>query len=70
MKFALIDPQANNRIAEVANKKFPFAAPLYWVECPNDCVPDLWVFNGTACVPPPKPTTVPHAPPGGDVLVF
>lgn len=41
---ALISPQENNRIAEVAVQDFPVAEPLYWVDCAND-VTTLWTYN-------------------------
>lgn len=34
---ALISPLENNRIVEIAEKEFPVAPPLYWVDCPDDC---------------------------------
>jgi hypothetical protein len=26
-------------------QEFEVALPLYWVDCPDDCKPDLWVFD-------------------------
>jgi hypothetical protein len=35
------------RVAEVEpdDKVFEVAAPLYWVECPEDCKADLWYYK-------------------------
>ena len=33
---ALISPEENNRIAEVAVQSFEVAQPLYWVDCADD----------------------------------
>lgn len=47
------------RIAEVKDTDFPVAPPLFWADCPDDCVQDLWYFNTESkeCFP------VPEAPP-------
>ncbi len=48
---ALIDPRQRIldkngseyfRIAEVREVLFEVALPLFWQDCPNDCVPDVW----------------------------
>lgn len=51
MKKALISPIQNNRIAQVAAADFPIAAPLYWVDCPDDCTTE-WSFDGEGFSPP------------------
>jgi hypothetical protein len=35
------------RVAEVEpdNKVFEVAQPLYWLDCSEDCVADLWYFK-------------------------
>jgi hypothetical protein len=35
------------RIAQVEldNNVFEVALPLHWVDCPNDCLADLWYFK-------------------------
>jgi hypothetical protein len=45
------------RVAEVSETGFDVAEPLFWVDCPEDCVADLWYFNTTsnACLPKPEP---------------
>ena len=50
---ALISPNENNRIAEVAEIDFPVAEPLFWVDCPPDCVADLWAYDNGTFTPPP-----------------
>jgi hypothetical protein len=45
------------RVAQVADTAFDIAAPLFWVDCPNDCTADAWYFDagdGT-CKPVPAP---------------
>jgi len=52
------------RIAQVEQNEFPVAAPLFWTDCPNDCVADVWwYYNGTCEVmpQPPQPDPVPEA---------
>ena len=53
MKKALISPlevrldnngQEGLRIAAVVADEFPVAEPLYWVDCPDDCVQDKWIY--------------------------
>jgi hypothetical protein len=51
--YALISPNeatyvagiAKTRIAEVCSHPFEVAEPLFWVECPDMCAPDLWYFD-------------------------
>lgn len=53
MKKALISPievrSDNNgnegvRVAAVVAEEFPVAEPFYWVDCPDDCVQDKWIY--------------------------
>lgn len=53
MKKALISPiearSDNNgnegvRVAAVVEEEFPVAEPFYWVDCPDDCVQDKWIY--------------------------
>jgi hypothetical protein len=30
---------------EPDNKIFPVASPLYWVDCPDNCVADWWYYK-------------------------
>lgn len=55
MKKALISPietrYDNNgnegvRVAAVVDVEFPVAEPFYWVDCPDNCVQDTWVYIG------------------------
>jgi hypothetical protein len=74
MKKALISPGEmrydNNgnegvRIAAVVDVEFPVAEPLYWVECPDDCVQDKWVYvnsNFVEIVEPPVELPEPELP--------
>ena len=63
---ALISPQekrtdyegnVGERIAQVepdANV-FPVANPLHWVDCPDDCVADVWWYYQGSCQLMPQP---------------
>jgi hypothetical protein len=53
MKRALISPTEvrhdNNgnegaRIAQVLDEEFLVAEPLFWVDCPDNCVQDEWIY--------------------------
>ena len=50
---ALISPQENNRIAEVQEQDFPIAAPLYWLECPDECTTEWTYIDGQFYPPSP-----------------
>lgn len=61
--FSLIN--GGQRIAEVElnDKTFEIAEPLFWVDCPDDCVADQWYYNDGACFPIPNapiPENVPQ----------
>jgi len=54
---ALISPQETvyaddgavlgQRVAQVDEEGFEVAQPLFWVDCPDDCVQDKWYYvNG------------------------
>lgn len=49
------------RIAEVEEDDniFEVAAPLYWIECPEDCVPDLWYYKDNTFNEYPKDVMIP-----------
>ena len=54
---ALISPEENNRIAEVAVQSFEVANPLYWVACADDVTTE-WIYVDGVFAPPvvPVPT--------------
>jgi len=66
MKKALISPieprndsEGNEgyRVAFVCEEEFDVASPLFWVDCPDSCVQDTWVYvNGQLLdmTPPPE----------------
>jgi hypothetical protein len=72
---ALVSPQekrtdyegnVGDRIAQVEQNEFPVAAPLFWTDCPNDCVADIWWYYNGACEvmpqpPQPEPEPTPEA---------
>lgn len=51
---ALISPNENNRIAEVATLSFDVAKPLYWVDCSDDVTTE-WTYVDGAFIAPPLP---------------
>lgn len=62
--FALISPlekiedyegNTGERVAQVEPQPFDVAEPLFWVECPDDCVADSWWFYFGQCQPIPQP---------------
>jgi hypothetical protein len=67
---ALISPQekrtdyqgnVGERIAQVEQNEFPVAPPLFWTDCPNDCVADVWWYYNGTCEVMPQPSSVPTA---------
>ena len=74
MKKALISPTElrydNNdnegyRVAVVSDVEFPVAEPLYWLDCPDDCIQDRWILVNGQLVNNPPVTVVelPEEPP-------
>lgn len=58
------DYQGNvgERVAQVEAQTFEVAAPLFWTDCPDDCVADVWWYYNGVCeiIPaPPEPTPEP-----------
>lgn len=60
-----VDYQGNvgERIAQVEpdDKVFPVALPLHWVDCPDDCVADVWWYYNGSCEVMPQPPQPPEA---------
>jgi hypothetical protein len=48
------------RVVEVEPEAFDVAPPLFWVDCPNDCVADDWYFKDGQCLI--KPQNAPEPP--------
>lgn len=69
MKKALISPNEKvydyegnylgERIAEVSDNEFPVALPLYWIDCDNNVIAELYYFDTTTdlceLIPQPSP---------------
>ena len=55
------DYQGNvgERVAQVEsdNQTFPVANPLFWIDCPDDCVADVWWYYQGSCQLIPQPPT-------------
>lgn len=54
MKKALISPiekiyfnngTVGSRVAQVTDAEFPVAAPLFWIDCVDECVADKWYYS-------------------------
>jgi hypothetical protein len=41
------------RVAQVEEIEFLVAPPLFWTNCPDDCVADLWYYSNGQCFPKP-----------------
>lgn len=61
---ALISPQekridyegnVGERVAQVEQNTFEVAPPLHWVDCPDDCVADVWWYYNGVCEVMPQP---------------
>ena len=46
------------RVAEVAEVPFATNEKLFWVDCPDDCMADLWYYKDDSCYI--KPEDVPQ----------
>lgn len=42
------------RVAQVSSNEFDVASPLFWVDCSDDCVADLWWYYDGSCQPIPQ----------------
>jgi hypothetical protein len=53
------------RVAQVEpdNKIFSVAEPLYWVECPDNCLADRWYYKDGQVQPKPQNVSPPENPP-------
>lgn len=53
----ILTPIENScRVAEVESKTFEVAEPLFWVDCPDNCLADQWYYNieSKQCFPVPE----------------
>lgn len=46
------------RVAEVTDTAFEVTPALFWVDCPDDCVADLWFYNTANDTCEPKPIQI------------
>lgn len=46
------------RVAQVDAVGFPVAPPLFWVDCPEDCVRDEWYYADGQVLKKPEPPAV------------
>jgi len=47
---------AGERIAQVEQVSFEVAPPLFWTDCPEDCIADIWWYYQDICQPIPIQT--------------
>lgn len=47
------------RIAQIEEQVFEVAAPLFWVDCSDDCMADFWWYYEDSCQPIPQPPIEP-----------
>jgi hypothetical protein len=50
------------RVAEVKEQEFEVALPLFWFDCPNNCVQDEWYYKNGQVQPKPQNAPVPELP--------
>jgi hypothetical protein len=58
------DYQGNvgERVAQVEIQTFEVAPPLFWTDCPSDCVADVWWYYNGACEVMPIPPEIEPTP--------
>jgi hypothetical protein len=44
-KVYLPDGAIGERVAWVCEAEYPSAPPLFWVDCADDVVPDIWYYD-------------------------
>lgn len=63
MKRALISPtesaQDGQRIAQVADKDFPVAPPMFWTDCDDDVTPETHYWREKSVTQNPAPIIAP-----------
>lgn len=56
----------SDRVAEVVDADFPVCIPLFWIDCADDVVADVWYYDNAnqtiVLVPPPVPHPVTNVP--------
>lgn len=64
------------RVAQISTEIFPIAEPLFWIECSDEAVADVWYYNTSTgellLVPAPEPapsntSTTTITPASGDI---
>lgn len=48
------------RVADVSETGFEVAHPLFWLDCPNDCLADYWYFKDGQVQPKPQDEPMPE----------
>ncbi len=47
------------RVAQVQETTFEVAPPLFWTDCPDNCIADVWWYYQDTCQPIPQPPPAP-----------
>lgn len=47
------------RVAQVQETTFEVAPPLFWTDCPDNCIADVWWYYQDTCQPIPQPPPEP-----------
>ena len=50
------------RVVELSSAGFEVAAPLFWVDCPDDCTPTAWYFKNGELHQKPQDVPQPETP--------
>lgn len=61
MKKALISPNENYRVAQVATEVFEVSTPLFWIDCPDDTTEEWHLIDGVFTPPAPPAVVLPQA---------
>lgn len=55
--------EIGQRIVQVQDIEFPVADPLFWTDCPVDCLADYWYYTDGQCLQKPAPPAPPEPAP-------
>lgn len=67
----IVDREGNDgfRVAHVVDESYEVASPLFWVDCPDECVQDFWGYVDNKLVDiSPVPVEDPPATPPPPVI--
>lgn len=47
------------RVAQISETEFEVSEPLFWSDCPDECLADVWYYNEGSFFVMPAPMTPP-----------